>query len=147
MSTKVLETGNSYKKLKDIYLIQININSSIYDNKFGYELYGIFGKKTCKKLADFEHILVFNIEYYRNLFYNGVELEKDKMWLVVFSSRNFKELYNTLNYVVRPNVRDKLIKDVIDMFSDGFRLCDWEKEKMIELVRETTIDNARSDGR
>ena len=39
-------------------------------------------------------------------------------------------------------VGNKIIKDVIDMFSDGFRLCDWEKEKMIELVRQTTIQNA-----
>jgi len=69
------------------------------------------------------------------------------MWLVVFSSRNFKELYNTLNYVVKDSIRDKLIRDVIDMFSDGFRLCDWEKEKLVELVRQTELDYAREDAK
>ena len=51
------------------------------------------------------------------------------MWLVVLSSRNFKELFNTLGYVVNKYEKNKLIKDVINMFSDGFRLCDWEKDK------------------
>ena len=93
--------------------------------------YYYFGKKTCKKLTDFQHVLVFNIEYYRNLFYNyDVKLKKYQMWLVVFSSRNFKELYNTLNYVVNDSIRDKLIRDVIDMFSDGFRLCNWENARI-----------------
>ena len=148
MSTKVLESGNKQNKLNEIYLIQININTSKYDNKFGNDVYYYFGKKMCKKLTDFQHILVFNIEYYRNLFYNyDVKLKKYQMWLVVFSSRNFKELYNTLNYVVKDSVRDKLIRDVIDMFSDGFRLCDWEKEKLVELVRQTELDYAREDAK
>lgn len=99
ISTKILETGNKIKKLNNTYLIQININTSIYDNEYGYEIYELLGKKTTKKLTEFEHILVYNIEYYRKLFYNGVNFNKNKMWLVVFSSRNFKELYKTLGYV------------------------------------------------
>lgn len=33
------------------------------------------------------------------------------------------------------------------MFSDGFRICDWEKEKMIELVKYMTIENAKDEGK
>lgn len=148
MSTKVLESGNNINKLNNIYLIQININASLFDDKFGYEVYSLLGKNFTKKLTNFEHILVFNIEYYRKLFYNEfVNLKKFEMWLVVLSSKNFKELYNSLNYVVSPSKRNKIIKDVIDMFSDGFRLCDWEKDKMIELVKQTTIYNAKEEAK
>jgi len=38
MSTKVLESGNKQNKLNEIYLIQININTSKYDNKFGNDI-------------------------------------------------------------------------------------------------------------
>lgn len=147
ISTKILESGDKINKLNDVYLIQININSSLYDNKFGYEIYELFGKKTCNKLTDFEHILVYNIEYYRNLFYNeGASLKKYEMWLVVFSSRCFKELYNTLNYVVKPKIRNKIIKEVIDMFSDGFSLYEWKQqyaEQLKEFDRLSILESER----
>lgn len=95
-------------------------------------------------MTDFEHILVYNIEYYRNLFYNmTVILNKGKMWLVVLSSKKFKELFTTLDYVV--DEKNKLIRDVVNMFSDGFRLDDWKKEyseALNQLVTIATVEEA-----
>ena len=146
ISTKILESGKKPSKLNNIYLIQININTSIYDNLYGYEIYNYIGKKTGKNLTKFQNIIVYNIEYYRNLFYTkNIKLKKYEMWLVVFTSRNFKELYNTLNYVVNKKNKNKLIKDVVDMFNDGFSIHNWEREKMIELVKATERDYIRDE--
>jgi len=61
ISTKLLESGNRPSILNNLYLIQINVNTNIKDNEYGYEIFGLFGKNMNKKLTDFEHILVYNI--------------------------------------------------------------------------------------
>ena len=65
------------------------------------------------------------------------------MWLVALASRNYQELYNTLGYVVNDKIRNKILKDVIEMFSDGFLLCEWEKEKLDALVALEREDNIK----
>ena len=149
ISTKILETKDNIKKLNDIYLIQININTSSSDNKYDYDIYSYVGKKYNKKLTTFIHILVYNVEYYRNLFYNkNRKLKKFELWLVVFSSKNFQELFTTLNYVVNNKTRDRIIREVFEMFSDGFRLDDWKREYAEELntiVRNEAIKLAQEE--
>jgi len=138
ISTKVLETGDNINKLKNIYIIQLNINSSkedIFDNDDEIML---IGKKSNKIFSKLEYILTKNIEYYKLLFYNGIKLSKDKMWLVVLASTNYQELFTALGYVVDNKTRNKLIKDVINMFNDGFSLELWKLENqdnLNEIVR------------
>lgn len=55
---------------------------------------------------------------------------------------NFKESFKTFDYVVSQKDKNKIIKDVTEMFDDGFRLCDWEKEKMQELMRLNALEAA-----
>ena len=144
ISTRVLESGDKTKKLKNIYIIQLNINTSKEDSLYGEDEIILFGKKTNKIFSKLEYIILKNIEYYRRLFYNeGVKLPKDKMWLVALTSRNYQELYNTLGYVVNDKIRNKILKDMIEMFSDGFLLCEWEKEKLDALVALEREDNIK----
>jgi len=144
MSTKVLESGEDKSKLKNIYIIQLNINASSNDSTYGEDEIILFGKKTNKIFSKLEYIVVKNIEYYRKLFYNkGVNLPKDKMWLVVLTSKSYQELYNTLGYVVNDKDRNKILKDVIEMFSDGFLLCEWEKEKFDAIIKKEREDDLR----
>ena len=112
-----------------MYVIQVNLNAAVSDNKFGEDIIIPFGKKTCKEYPDYKYIVLKNIEYYRNLFYTSdVKLQKDELCHVVISSRNFKELFDTLDYVVTSKTKNKLIKEAIDMFSDGFTLEQWKKD-------------------
>ena len=135
LCTKVLETGDKISKLNNIYVIQLNLNASKKDNKFGDDVIIHFGKKTCKFYPNFQYIVLKNIEYYRNLFYNGYEnLQLDELCHIVISSRNFEELFFHLNLVVNDEVKNKLLKEVIDMFSDGFLLSQWEKDKLDALL-------------
>jgi len=88
--------------------------------------------------------VVRNIEYYRILFYNGVKLPKDKMWLVVLASKNYQELFENLGYVVNDEVRNKIMREVIEMFSDGFSLELWKIEhadKLNEIVRMSAYND------
>lgn len=61
ISTKILESGNKTKVLNDIYLIQININTSKNNSDFGYDIFNYVGKKCNKKLTNFQNILIYNI--------------------------------------------------------------------------------------
>ena len=150
LSTKVLETGDNINKLKNIYIIQLNINASKEDLSYGEDEIILFGKKTNKIFSKLEYIVIKNIAYYRNLFYNKhVLLPKDKMWLVVLSSTNYQELFNTLKYVVNDTDRNKLIKDVIRMFSDGFSLEMWKQQyadKLNEIVRMSVYNDGLEHG-
>ena len=129
LSTKILESGDNISKLNKLYVIQVNLNAAVSDNKFGEDIIIPFGKKTCKEYPDYKYIVLKNIEYYRNLFYTSdVKLQKDELCHVVISSRNFKELFDTLDYVVTSKTKNKLIKEAIDMFSDGFTLEQWKKD-------------------
>lgn len=149
ISTKVLETDDNITKLKNIYLIQLNINSSkeeIFDTE---EEVMLIGKKSNKIFSKLEYILIKNIEYYKLLFYNGIKLTKDKMWLVVLASSNYQELFTTLSYVVDNKTRNKLIKDVINMFSDGFSLEMWKLENqdnLNEIVRMSAYNDGIEHG-
>ena len=129
LATIILESGDKISKLNSTYVIQVNLNAALSDSKFGEDIIIPFGKKTCKEYPDYKYIVLKNIEYYRNLFYNeGVKLPIDKMCLVVISSRNFNELFDTLDYVVTKKEKNKLIKEVHDMFSDGFTLEQWKRD-------------------
>ena len=87
------------------------------------------------------------IDYYRNLYYNkGVKLSKSNMWLVMLSSKNFMELYETLGYILNDEKRDKFIKKVRRLCMEDFNIGEWEKEKCQELVEYTKISNAREEG-
>lgn len=53
LANTILETGDKTKKLDNTYVIQINLNASISDNKFDEDIIIPFGKKTCKEIPRF----------------------------------------------------------------------------------------------
>jgi len=125
----ILESGDKISKLNDIYIIQVNLNASVSDKKYGEDLIISFGKKTNKEYEDYMYIVLKNIDYYRNLFYNEHrKLAKDELCHVAISSRNFEELFTTLGLIVSNEERNKIIKEVINMFKKKFILEEWKKE-------------------
>ena len=49
--------------------------------------------------------------------------------------------------VMNNKERNKFIKDIKDASKDKFILSEWEAEKMANLVKYTSIENATNDGK
>ena len=130
LSTKVFEKGYNIFDNKNTYILSINFNFSPYDNKYAKDVIVNIGKITGKTYDNFSSNILFNIEFYRDLFYNqNIELSFYEMFLVMLSSKSEMELELTSEYVADNLERKKIIRTVKEMFDDGFMLSEWEKEK------------------
>ena len=153
LCSMLLESGKEIKDINNKTLIQININANENLTNLKDEL--IFGTKKTILFNEYKreqqylnfYLVSKYIDYYRDLYYNkNINLSKSNMWLVMLSSQNFKELYNTLGYLLNDKDRDKFIRRVKNMCSEYFQLHEWEKEKCQELVEYTKISNAKKEG-
>ena len=68
------------------------------------------------------------------------------MWLVAFTSKNFTELYDSLERILTQEERERFLRKVIYLSKDVFILHEWEKDKLDELVRITREENAIKRG-
>ena len=68
------------------------------------------------------------------------------MWFVVLNSRTFSELYEFTGYIMDDIIRDKYIREMINMSRDNFLLHEWEKEKLDKLVKYERRKNALEEG-
>ena len=68
------------------------------------------------------------------------------MWLVAFTSKNFTELYDSLERILTQEERERFLRKVIDLSKDVFILHEWEKDKLDELVKITREENAIKRG-
>ena len=140
LCSMLLEKGEHIDTINKKTLIQININANESYNSIKDEIIdGTEKTILCKEdgTHKFKNFFIVSkyIDYYRHLYYNeGVKLNEGEMWLVVLTSKNFMELYETLGYVVTDEERDKFIRRVKDMCTEYFQLHLWEREKCDQLV-------------
>lgn len=137
----ILETSESTNELNERYLVQINLNAiDKYDNNKEILTYGsdkivLFGLETKQVYTENKYILIKFLEYYRNLFYNKhKKLNNSEMWLVMLTSKNFQELYDTLGYILDDEKRDEYIRKVIRMCNDKFIISEWYMKRLNEVV-------------
>ena len=145
--TMLLEQGNNPDSLKDKIFIQINLNAREKNSERGDALivpYDIVNKEV---FIPNKLMILKYLEYYRNLFYNGNVLNEAEMWLVSYTARNFKELYELTGYIMNDKEREKYLRRIIKMCKDTFILHEWEKEKMELLVESERRRNALEEGK
>ena len=148
LHTLIFKSGTNYKTINDTKIIQLNINANELDNKIGSDIIVYYGLYTKKQYQDNKYIVLKNIEYYRNLYYNeDVNLSESELWLVLLSSKSFIELYNITSKIFTKDEQDKFLRSVIDMCLDDFNIHEWEKEKMDKYVELTKLSNAREEGK
>ena len=145
--TLLLEQGEDIGELKNKKFIQINLNAKEKNIMYGEEIIVPYGLKSKQVYIDNKYTILKFLEYYRNLFYNGVRLSYSEMWLVSFTARNFTELYDLTGYIMNDEKRDKYLRKVIKLSKDNFILHEWQKEKMEALVESERRRNALREGR
>ena len=131
MINQTLKSGDKLEKIDNIYYYQINLN--IKDKKDEYDKKITKGTRTiCAVELESQIIYLKNdityikyLEFYRNLYYNkGEKLTESEMWLVMLTSKNYKELYETLGYILNNEDRNKFIRKVIELSNDEYFMGD-----------------------
>ena len=78
------------------------------------------------------------------MYYNKDEkLDDACLWLVLFTSKSFLEMYNILGKLFDNDRREQFIRNVIHMNNDKAIFEDWEMEKLNELVKYTSEKNLK----
>ena len=148
LHTLIFKSGTNYKTINDTKIIQLNINANELDNKIGSDIIVYYGLYTKKQYQDNKYIVLKNIEYYRNLYYNeDANLSESELWLVMLSSKSFIELYNITSKIFTKEEQNRVLRSVIEMSLDDFSIHEWEKEKMDKYVELTKLSNAREEGK
>ena len=146
----MIKRGDGIEELENKIFVQINLNAiDKYDenhNKlsFGTDKVVFYGLDSGIVYNSNKFVLVKYLEYYRDVYYNKDEkLDEADLWLVLFTSRSFLEMYNILGKLFDDERRDQFIRNVINMNNDKVIFEDWEMEKLNELVKYTSEKNLK----
>lgn len=142
LHTMMLKRGDDIRTIDNKMFIQINLNAvDKYDDnnnklEYGTDKIVYYGLDTGKIYNSNKFVYVKFLEYYRNLYYNKVEkLDDACLWLVLFTSKSFLEMYNILGKLFDNERREQFIRNVINMIDDRKIFEDWELEKLNEYVK------------
>jgi len=150
LHTMMLHRGETIESLENKMFVQINLNAiDKYDEnnnkiKLGTDKVVLYGLNSGIVYNSNKYVLVKYLEYYRDVYYNKDEkLDEADLWLVLFTSRSFLEMYNILGKLFDDERRDQFIRNVINMNNDKVIFEDWEMEKLNELVKYTSEKNLK----
>ena len=152
LHTMMLKSGEDVKSLEDKMFIQINLNAmDKYDEnhkklKYGTDKIVYYGLETGKICNSNKFVYVKFLEYFRDLYYNGdEEMDQASLWLVLFTSKSFLEMYNVLGKLFDDDRREQFIRNVINMIDGKKIIDDWELEKLNEFVKYKSEKNLREE--
>lgn len=135
LSSMILETGDNYKKLKNIYFYQLNLNTENKSETIGGHTIVPYDITTNKIYIDNQQIVLKYLEFYYRLYYNEPKKRtRDIIWLAALKAKNFTELYEILKQVLSQKDLNKFMKDVINMSLEDFYLHEWQKEKFDAMI-------------
>jgi len=134
--TTNIPSGTGYSEFYRYVSIQLNLNTKpFYTEKNGEDEFYITSKNTGDKLVDNFVIVIKNLAYFRDLYYNGSEnCKEDVVWLAMISSKNFSELGMFLDRLAEKKEKDKFLKEAIEMSEEYFFPHFWKEEEMKQIV-------------
>ena len=137
VSSMMLESGDNYKKLEDIYFYQLNLNTENKSESIGEHKIVSYDLTTNEVFIDNKQIILKYLEFYYRLYYNEPKKRtKDVIWLAALSAKNFTELYQMLKQVLLEKELNKFMKDVINMSLEDFNLHEWQRDKFDALLAQ-----------
>ena len=137
VSSMMLESGDNYKKLEDIYFYQLNLNTENKSEAIGEHKIVSYDLTTNEVFIDNQQIILKYLEFYYRLYYNEPKKRtKDVIWLAALSAKNFTELYQMLKQVLLEKELNKFMKDVINMSLEDFNLHEWQRDKFDALLAQ-----------
>lgn len=146
MSTKI-ESGTPLKDMPNFYFYQLNLNVQEFQEDIGEKVFTLKDDKTNETLLDNLKIVYKSLDYYTKLYYtNTNKATKDVIWLAIINAKTFKELEEMCRLVMSENDKEKFLNDIKSASKDKFILCEWEADKMAELVKNESLKNAKLEG-
>ena len=137
LSSMLLESGDNYKKLENIYFYQLNLNTENKSEDIGEHKIVSYDLTTNEVFIDNQQIILKYLEFYYRLYYNEPKKRtKDVIWLAALCAKNFTELYQMLKQVLLEKELNKFMKDVINMSLENFNLHEWQREKFDALLAQ-----------
>ena len=143
--TTNIPSGTGYSEFYRYESIQLNLNTKpYYTEKNGEDEFYITSKNTGDKLVDNFVIVIKNLAYFRDLYYNGSEnCKEDVVWLAMITSKSFTELGMFLDKLVTKKEKDKFLKEAIEMSEEFFFPNFWKEEEMKQIVEGRKAYNQR----
>lgn len=135
--TTLLETGDKPVKLKDFYLYQLNLNTEDKSISYGEDMIFLYSTANKNIFIDNKIMILKYLEFYRKLYYTKFEdLSEDEIWLAALTAQSFTELNEMLSHILNDEERSRLVGEAIRMSKFNFSLCEWEVDKINDLMRE-----------
>ena len=140
---------DSYSKIKNNKIYQLNINASKYESKSkGISIIVDYDIINNKVFNDRKKKYNYNLVHYYDKWYNGdEEMTYIDYFMAALYSDSYKEIYYILSNIININRLNKFMEGVISMLEDGFILHEWEKEKMDKMVQDNLIELAEERGK
>ena len=121
----IIEKGESYRDIKNKIFIQLNLNATdkLDENhnkiEYGEDRVISYWENSKRKYNENKIIIVKYLEYYRNLYYNEKKkLTDSEMWLVLLSSKSFKELYEISSIIFDIDMREGFMRNTITLINN-----------------------------
>lgn len=150
----LLKEGEDAGELDKRIFVQINLNAVDKLDirreklKYGTDRLITYGVNSEMTYNDNKIVLVKYLEYYRDLYYNKREkLGNADLWLVLFASKTFQELYNVSSLLMDRKMQYEFIRKVISMTVNKKFFEDWEIEQINKEIEYRKYNNAKEDGR
>ena len=147
----VLKQGENIKKLKQIYIYQVNFNMNTYQNNLPYE--EVILQNSTKNIIYINNYNIYNenLDFYENLYYNDNRDTKTCLMASILS-KNFSELYERLRQVFTEKQTKQIIEGVIDMtFTETEPiLTEWEAyllERDVQMEKKDRIKREMKEAR
>lgn len=139
--TMAFESGSTMEDFLKKYIYQLNLNNYEKINREhfieeikGEDIIAFVSMKDGGVYTNKRFTILKYLDYYKNLYYNSPnKCKKDDIWLALLTSSSFAELGEYVEKLLPEELKDKFIKEAINMSKDEFILHDWEWEKMAEL--------------
>lgn len=147
----VLKQGENIKKLKQIYIYQVNFNMNTYQNNLPYE--EVILQNSTKNIIYINNYNIYNenLDFYENLYYNDNRDTKTCLMASILS-KNFSELYERLRQAFTEKQTKQIIEGVIDMtFTETEPiLTEWEAyllERDVQMEKKDRIKREMKEAR
>ena len=142
-----LKRGQDIKDISKYTNIQLNLNAYDESNNLGEDIIVPYSLKTSSIYIENDIVYLRYLDYYYKLYYNENILKTESdYWLAMLMSKNFVELNNILSHFLDKDLREKIIKDVLNLSMDEFVLEECEIEALAEIERIDTLKYTREEG-
>ena len=152
ISQLIVEKGDFHEDISNKIFIQLNLNATdkLDENhqkiEYGEDRVVSYWENSKRKYNKNKIIVVKYLEYYRNLYYNEKKkLTDSEMWLVLLSSRSFKELYEISNIIFDIDMREEFMRNTITLMNNQVVLEDWQLDLLAKNARYLEEQDIRKE--